>query len=112
MTQLRDEARAVFKAERRIPMLALDGTEGGQILERWLLAFRPWEAHPAIRDHADTCAKISTSRTILKSQLREYLGRSPQRRDRSRYSSPAEEIDYVSKLIQAHLNMLALHLYL
>ena len=116
--QLGNEAHSIIRTSETVPHLArLLQEQGGarkgsrEILRHWLLAFRPWEAHPAFRRDPAKRQLIVNSRAALVRSLRAYFAKSDLERMYIRDKSN-EAVGFVPREIQRCLASMQLHLNL
>ena len=81
----------------RSPYPALGKSSADTIVDRWLLAFLKWEAHPGLQRNT---AAIQSLRTQLKTELSSTLDR------------PAEDVYKVDAAIRRYLKTANIHQYL
>ena len=128
LEQLKAEARVVAQLGERVPQVSVvrnhyknvAGGESKEILRRWLMAFKPWERHPAIVADSMSVSHIRLGRMALVNELSAWLSGPEARRGAERFprapgGRPSggfsdEGLDYVSLQVHKFVESLVLHL--
>jgi hypothetical protein len=78
------------------------------LLESWLMAFTPWEDHPAIAGVPGMLTTVTTQRAAMEGQLRRYFEGTPPPSG----PKPRDNTHYVTDLVKTFLNKTGLYRYL
>lgn len=129
LRELRQEAQRVVLDGGRTPTrsdwlrLESDPNAGKETWKRWLMAFKPWEQHPAIRDDEAAMQLIASLRRRMIANLTTYFGIPEPRRSTLRFPAtkgrvgmpPASgfaQLDYVSLEIHDFVAKIRPHLFM